>query len=85
MQGNRRCSDDLTMAQRAVVLQVLRTDHSERWSIKQLERALGNTTADAINDAVIRLEANGVICCLDEFVGASRCAWHLDAIGLIAV
>jgi hypothetical protein len=53
------------------MLQVLRDDHRERWSRKQLERALFDIEPEAIGDAIIRLEANGVVYCLDEFVGAS--------------
>jgi len=73
------------MAQRAIVQQVLRDDHRERWSRKQLEHTLSDITPEAISDAIVRLEAGGVVHCLDEFVGASRCARHLDALGLIAV
>ncbi|MGC2372396.1 MAG: hypothetical protein WA484_00845 [Solirubrobacteraceae bacterium] len=85
MQANRRRTDDPGMAQRAIVLQVLRTDHRERWSPKQLERTLYDTTPEAISDAIVRLDASGVIYCLDEFIGASRSAKHLDSLGLIAV
>jgi hypothetical protein len=85
MQGNRRPTDDPGMAQRAIVQQVLRNDHRERWSRQQLERTLADITPEAISDAIVRLEASGVIHCLDEFIGASRCARHLDALGLIAV
>jgi hypothetical protein len=109
------------MAQRAIVRQVLRTDHGETGSHQQRQRALSDVTPKAIIDAVALLHANGVISCpdepgaspparpldslcesmavvdaivrlhangvilrLDEFVGASRCARHLNTLGLIA-
>jgi hypothetical protein len=85
MQANRRRITDPGMAQRAIVHQLLRTDHRERWSLKQLQRTLSDVEPATISDAIVRLEAGGVIYCLDEFVGAARCARHLDALGLIAV
>lgn len=83
MQANRRRTDDPLMAQRAIIRQVLRHDHRDRWSLRQLRKALGEITPAAIDDAIIRLDANGVILCLDDFLGASRCTRHLDAIDLI--
>lgn len=71
--------------ERAIVLQVLRTDHRERWSDKQIERAIPDFKPEAIRKAIVRLEAGGVICCLDEFVGASRCAQYLDSLELISI
>lgn len=85
MQPYRSQSDDPQVAQRAIVLQLLSTDRRERWSLKQLEHMLCGTSATAINDAVVRLGGSGVIVCLDEFIRASRCAQHLDSLGLIAV
>lgn len=85
MPANRRRAADTKMAQRAIVNQVLRDDHHERWSLKQLERALGNIEPEAISDAVVRLDANGVVYSLDEFVGASRCARYLDLLNLISI
>lgn len=121
MQANSRCTDDPLMAQRAIVRQVLRTDHGETGSRQQRQRTLSDATPKAIIEAVALLHANGVISCLDEpgasppawpfdslcesmaladavsqlhvngvvlrldeFVGASRCARHLNALGLIA-
>jgi len=85
MQANRRRTTDPRMAQRAIVFQLLRDDHRERWSLKQLQHTLSDVEPDTISDAIVRLEAGGVVNCLDEFVGAARCARYLDALGLIAV
>jgi hypothetical protein len=71
--------------ERAIVLQVLRDDHRERWSDKQIERAIPDFKPEAIQKAIVRLEAGGVICCLDEFIGASRCAQYLDSLELIGI
>jgi hypothetical protein len=71
--------------ERAIVLQLLRDDHRERWSDKQIERALSDFKPEAIQRAVVRLEAAGVISCLDEFIGASRCARYLDSLELISI
>lgn len=71
--------------ERAIVLQLLRDDHRERWSDKQIERALPDFKPEAIQRAIVRLEAGGVICCLDEFIGASRCAQYLDTLELIGI
>jgi hypothetical protein len=73
------------LVERAIVLQLLRDDHRERWSDKQIERAIPDFKPEAIQRAIVRLEAGGVICCLDEFIGASRCAQYLDSIELISI
>lgn len=85
MQAHRTRHDQARMAERAIVLQLLRDDHRERWSFKQLQRALSDLTPEAIDEAVAFLETYGVIYCLDEFIGASRCARHLDSLGLLGV
>lgn len=83
MQANRRGIEDPGMAQRAILRQLLRTDHREGWPLNHLQLAVTEVTPAAVSDAVMRLEAGGVVYCLDEFVGASRCTRHLDALGLI--
>jgi hypothetical protein len=42
-------------------------------------------TPEAITVAVSGLDEGRVIYRLDEFIGASRCARHLDALGLISI
>ncbi len=42
-------------------------------------------TPEIITDALTRMEANGVIWCLDEFVGASRCTRCLFSLDLIGI
>jgi hypothetical protein len=85
MPQDRRHTEVPGLAQRAVVHQLLRDDRRQRWSPKQLERALRDMTPEAIIVAVVPLETNGVVYRLDEFIGASRCARHLDSLGLISI
>jgi hypothetical protein len=83
MQANPRRTDDPLMAQRAIILRLLRPDHGEGWPLDHLQLAMTEVMPAAVSDAIIRLEAGGVVYCLDEFVGASRCTRHLDSLGLI--
>jgi hypothetical protein len=76
---------DPVLVQRVITHQLLRGDHTERWSPKQLQRAISDMTPEVITDALTRLEANGVIWSLDEFVGASRCTRCLFALDLIGI
>lgn len=76
---------DTKIAQRAIIHQLIRDDHRERWSLKQLSQALFDVTPETINDAITRLEANGAIYCLDEFVGAARCTRYLNLLELISI
>jgi hypothetical protein len=73
------------LLERAIVLEVLRDDHRERWSDKQIERAIPDFKPEVIRKAIIRLEAGGVIVCLDEYIGASRSAQYLNSLDLIGV
>jgi DNA-binding HxlR family transcriptional regulator len=77
--------ESTSLEQRAVVLQLLRSDHRQRWSLKQLERELYDIEPEAISDALTYLEAQGVIYRLDEFIGASRCARCFDSLDLISI
>jgi Fe2+ or Zn2+ uptake regulation protein len=85
MPANHTPESDTYVEQRAVVLQLLRSDHRQRWSLKQLERELDDIEPEAISDALTYLEAQGVIYRLDEFIGASRCARCLDSLDLITI
>ena len=67
------------------MLQLLRSDHRQRWSLKQLEQELYDIEPKAISDALAYLEAQGVIYRLDESIGASRCARCLDFLDLITI
>jgi len=84
----KRSSQELTdqeIAERAVVLQVLRDDHDERWSRAELEREIYDIEPLAISDAVERLRQEGVVHTTGELVWASCCAWRLDALGMVSI
>lgn len=76
---------DLRMAQRAIVLQVLRDDHDPRWTWAELEREASDLARQAVHRAFDRLEVEGVIVTDCGYVFASRCAWHMDDLDLIGV
>lgn len=73
------------IAQRAIVLQLLRDDHPERWSRAELEREVSNIEPLDISDALARLNADGVVELEGEHAQASACARYLDALELICV
>jgi hypothetical protein len=68
-----------------VVLQVLRDDHTSRWSRRQLELELYDVDPQAIGVALDRLREQGVVHVEGEQVWASACALHLDALGFIGI
>ncbi len=76
---------DLTLAQRAIVLQVLRADHAERWTRVELEQAASDIEPLTVSYALVTLDAEGVVLLDGEHLEASRCARHLDSIELIGV
>jgi len=77
---------DTYLEQRAIVHQLLRDDdHTERWTPKQLQRALSDIAPKTIDEAVAELEAAGVAWRLDDFIGASRCTRHLFSLDLIGI
>jgi DNA-binding HxlR family transcriptional regulator len=76
---------DQAIAERAIVFQVLRDDHPERWSRAELERAITTITPLAISDALEQLHAEGVVDLDGEQVKASGCARYLDALELICI
>jgi len=71
--------------ERAIVLQLLRDDHDERWSRAELEAVVNDVEPSALSGAIAELERRGVVVAQDEHVLASRCARHLDELGLVGV
>ncbi len=76
---------DEEIAERAVVLQVLRDDHDERWARAELEREIYDIEPAAIAEALERLREHGVVHVSGHLVWASRCAWHLDELGMVSI
>jgi hypothetical protein len=73
------------IAQRAIVMQLLRDDRPERWSRAELEREVSNIKPLDISDALAQLNAEGVVVLKGEQLQASGCARYLDALELICV
>lgn len=80
---NTEWTDDV--AERAVVLQVLRNDHDERWSRAELEREIYDIEPQMLGEALESLRQEGVIHLSGELVWASRCAIHLDGLGMVSI
>jgi DNA-binding HxlR family transcriptional regulator len=71
--------------ERAVVLQLLRDDHDERWSRAELEAEINDVEPSVLSSAIAELERRGVVVAQGEHVVASPCARHLDELGLVGV
>jgi hypothetical protein len=84
-QTNQIPGDRDIRVERAIVLQALRDDHDERWSQAELQAELGGEDATAIGEALVRLEAAGVVEIADEEVRASSVARYLNDLDVIAV
>jgi hypothetical protein len=76
---------DDEIAERAIVLQVLRDDRDERWARAELEGEIYDIEPLAISEALERLREEGVVHLSGETVWASRCARHLDALGMVSI
>jgi hypothetical protein len=71
--------------ERAIILQVLRDDHGDRWSRAELEVEISNVEPLDISDALARLGQDGIVQISGESVSASRAVRRLDELGLIAI
>lgn len=76
---------DDEVAERAIVLQVLRVDREERWSRVELESEIYDIEPLAISEALERLREEGVVHLSGELVWSSRCARRLDALGMVSI
>jgi hypothetical protein len=76
---------DEVQVERAIVLQVLRDDHPERWTRAELEAEIFDFPPVIVNEALVRLEAEGVVILDGEDVEASRCARRMDALELVSI
>lgn len=74
------------MAERAIMLQVLRADHDWRWTLQELQAEVDDLDPSTLQAALERLKRHGlVVTCGEEWVGASRAGLHLDAIGMVGI
>jgi hypothetical protein len=74
-----------TRLERAIVLQLLLDDHERMWSREQLMIELKSDPSDVVEQALRRLEREGVVGISEQSVWASSAARHLDELGLIGV
>lgn len=77
--------DDPYTAERAIVLQVLRDDHADRWTRAEVDRELYDVEAQAVTDALESLRQEGVVHLADDLVWASRCSRHLNGLGMVSI
>jgi len=87
--------EDLGIIQRSVVLEVLGDDRDDRGDLgedraerrlrAELERELFDVEPAALGAALERLRDGGVVHISGEDVWASKCARHLNRLGMIAV
>jgi hypothetical protein len=75
----------LWMAERAIVLQVLRDDHPERWTLEELTQEIEDMPAEIVAEAVRRLADVGVMVLGEEECKASPAARRIDALELISI
>ncbi len=73
------------IAERVIVVQVLRDDHSEQWTRAELETALDDIDPLTVSDALALLAADGVVVIDGENVEASPSARRMDHLSLVAI
>jgi hypothetical protein len=77
---------ELRMAQRAIVMQLLRDDHDLLWRRTQLRRRLPDVGGEVFKAALKLLAEEGCIALLrGSAMRASICAQHLDELGLVGI
>jgi DNA-binding HxlR family transcriptional regulator len=81
----RRVGGDPWMVERAIVLQLLRDDHQQRWTCAELTREIPDIEPSVLDEGLARLEREGVLHRKESSVWASRAARRLDELGLISI
>jgi DNA-binding HxlR family transcriptional regulator len=71
--------------ERAIVLQLLREDHEQRWTRAELTREIPDFEPAMLDEALTRLDREGVLHWRESSVWASRAARRLDELELISV
>lgn len=88
MQGQsdeRERNRDLWLVERAIVLQVLRDDHEERWLRAELAQELSDFELSVLDEGLAQLEREGILHQEGTSVWAARAARHLDELELISI
>jgi DNA-binding HxlR family transcriptional regulator len=73
------------MVERAIILQVLREDHEERWPRAELVEEISDFEPAVLDEALGCLERDGVLQRQGDSVWASRVARRLDELELISI
>jgi hypothetical protein len=76
---------DVQMVERAVVLQLLRDDHDERWPRPELQREVDDVVPGTFERALACLAREGVLHVEGRDVRASRSVRRLDELDLFAL
>jgi DNA-binding HxlR family transcriptional regulator len=88
MQGRskrREPNGEVWMVERAIVLQILRDDHEERWSREDLAQEIPDFEPTVLEEALECMERDGVLEREMDLVWAARPARCLDELELISV
>ena len=88
MQGptdEQRRSGELWVVERAIVLQILRDDHDERWARVELAREIPDFEPALLDEALAHLERDGVLHREARAVWASAAMRRLDELELISI
>jgi hypothetical protein len=84
-QPERVWNRDAWMVERAIVLQILRDDHEERWSREELAREIPDFKPAVLDRALARLEQEGILQLGDGCAWAKRAPRRLDELELIGI
>lgn len=71
--------------ERAIILQLLRDDHDERWSRAELEVEFGDVAPEALSSAIEHLERQGTVVMQRGHVLASPSVRRIDELGLVGI
>jgi hypothetical protein len=83
--GRVRRDRDRWMVEGAIVLQILRDDHEQGWTRAELADEISDFEPAIVDEALARLESEGVLGREGNFVRASRATRRLDELELIAI
>jgi hypothetical protein len=78
-------NDAVWVAERAIMLQVLREEKDPRWTLTELQAEVDDLDPTALGVAFDRLRVEGLLVDCGDGVVASRAAFHLDDLGMVAI
>jgi len=81
----REPNGDVWVVERAIVLQVLRDDHDERWTRVELAEEIPDFDPAVLDSALACMERDGVLHRERDVAWAARAARRLDELELISI